>query len=555
MKSSIALEGNRLAVRTPYNPGIVAEFKRVDPRARWDADRKAWLFPPEPMATRSLLSLLGMSREQLAPEVRSILGSETVERPSLDPSRRGELAGAWPSETKPYDHQILGLDLLLKNDRYALFWEMGCGKSAPTSVRVALGLKRGEMKKVLIVCPKSALQVWPHELALHGGIDRSRVGVATGDRFKRHTKYHTFDIVVTNFEVARIDEAELCRAKFDTVIIDECHRIKSIPSKTSKAIRRIARSAPYRYALSGTPAPNSPIDVCGTLIFLDGGKALGTEYVTAIKARYCLTGGYNQYQVVGYKNLDELERITSTLSHRIKKEECLDLPAKIYESRSVELSAEQHRIYRELKKDAVARIDAARGEGTLTVANILTESMRLLQVCGGFVPDDDKKVHALKNNPKLDTLLDLLEDIGNVQAIIWANFVAEVNAIATKIDGSAEWTPEARCVVHHGGLSTANRTRAIDLFKAGDVQFLISTPQSLREAVTLTNASTVVYYSRGWNLLDWSQSQDRAHRIGQDKPVTIISLVATGTVDERISEALEKKLSLQELVVGGGNLL
>ena len=463
----------------------------------------------------------------------------------------------WPSTTTPYSHQIDGLDLLLKNDRYALFWEMGCGKSAPVAARIAIGLERGEMSRVLIVCPKSALQVWPHELELHGGIDRKLIAVCAGSKEQRDAVYQnkSIKIVVTNFEMARIDESRMVGQKFDTVIVDECHRIKSIPSKTSKAVRRIARSAKRRYALSGTPAPNSPIDVCGTLIFLDDGKTLGTQYVTAIKAKYCVINPYVQGMIVGYRNLDDLERKTLSISQRLKKEDCLDLPPKIFESRSVELSSEQKRIYRELKQDAVARIDAARADNTLTVANILTESIRLLQVCGGFIPDDDGKVHALKNNPKLTALRDLLEDIGKEQAIIWANFVAEVNAIATEIDGSAEWTPEARCVVHHGGLTTANRTRAIDLFKAGETQFLISTPQSLREAVTLTNASTVIYYSRGWNLLDWSQSQDRAHRIGQEKPVTIISLVATGTVDERIGQALEKKHSLQELIMGGGNLL
>lgn len=546
------MRDGRIAAHTKYDPGLVQAIKSLDPRGRWDAEGKAWTFPKDPILANRLVSLLGISRESLPEDVKSILPAPRSARPEITDERIAELREMWPGESTPYRHQLEGLHLLLSNRYYGLFWEMGCGKSAPTSARIALGMRAGDIGRTLIVCPKSAINVWPFELGRHGRIKSQDVVIAHGSKDARKCVYNgKAPIVVINFELARMDAIELMRGRWDCVVVDECHRIKSITAQTSKAVCKISGFSEYRYALSGTPSPNSPIDVCGTLVFLDGGETLGTKYITAIKARYCVMGGFNQHQVVAYQNLDHLESVTAGLSQRITKEQCLDLPPKIYETRTVELSREAKKIYGDIKCEAIARLSSENGEGTLTVANILTESIRLLQVCGGFLPDNEGTVHSFRHNPKMDLLKDIMEDLGNSPAIIWANFVAEVEAIAREIDGSPEWTPEARCVVHHGGLSQKDRTRAVDLFKSGEVQYFISTPQSAREAITMTHCSTVVYYSRGWNLLDWLQSQDRAHRIGQTKPVTIISLVAAGTVDERIQEALEKKKTLQELVLGG----
>ena len=553
--NTLTLENNRIAARTKYDPGLIVALKQVDPRARWESDRKAWTYPAEPYVAQSLMSLLGIDPLSLPEELRKLVPKQTVQHPEPNEDEIQELREMWPGTSTPYRHQLVGLHLLLKHDYFGLFWEMGCGKSAPTCARIALGLLGGQISRVLIICPKSALTVWPAELERHGSLPKSSCAIAMGDKEKRRKVFLSkTPIVVTNFEIVRMDEPAVQRGNFDLIVVDESHRIKTLNSETSKAVRRISRSASYRYALSGTPAPNSPIDVCGTLCYLDGGEQLGNS-ITAIRARFCVMGGFNAHQVVGYKNLIDLERITGSMSQRVTKEECLDLPPKIYETRHVELSREAKKIYGELKNEALAVIESARGSGTLTVQNILTESTRLLQVCGGFLPDDNGQTHELKNNHKMDCLKDLLGDLGQSQAIIWANFVTEVEAIAKVIDGSAAWTPEARSVVHHGRLDHKDRTRAIDLFKSGEVQFFISTPQSAREAITLVNASTVIYYSRGWNLLDWLQSQDRAHRIGQDKPVTIICLLATGTVDERIQEALEKKRTLQEIILGGGSVL
>lgn len=552
MTPTIEVQDNLLTVRTRYDRNLVAEMARIHPESFFDYDKRAWIYPATPEIACRVQNLLGLPADSLPPELRS----KHVETTTVDESRLESLRAAWPGSSKPYRHQLVGLALLLDNKEYALFWEMGCGKSAPVAVRIAIGLGAQAWSRVLIVCPKSALQVWPHELERHGGIDRRKVEIVRGPKDLRQVAYRSkASVLVINYEVARMDRdiiSKLCWC--DCVVLDESHRIKTLNAATSKAVRKISRTASCRIALTGTPAPNSPIDVCGTLAFLNA-RILGTESITAIRRRYCVMGGFNQYQVVGYRALDDLERRTASVSQRLRKDDCLDLPPKIFEERTVELSREQKRLYRELKDDAVTRIESARGNGLLTVANILTESMRLLQVVGGFLPDDTGKLHPLGINPKLDTLKDILEDLGDGQAIIWANFVAEVHAIASEIDGKQAYTPEGRCAVHHGSLSTKERESAIESFKSGHYQFLVSTPQSAREALTLTNASTVIYYSRGWNLLDWSQSQDRAHRIGQTRPVTIVSLVARGTVDERIGLALEKKQSLQELIVGGGPLL
>lgn len=453
---------------------------------------------------------------------------------------------AWQAngKTAPYAHQISGLALLQQHKAFALFWEMGCGKSAPVCVRIAMGFAENQFSRVLIVCPKNALDVWPHELATHAGIDS--VVVVSGSQQRRQRAYKSSaKIFVVGFETARADVDTLLSMDFGAVVVDEAHRIKTVTAKTSRAVRRIGAKASYRYALTGTPAPNSPIDVCGILAFLDP-AILGTESITALRARYCVEIQRDRFrQIVGHKNLDDLAARTATVSHRITKKECLDLPPKIFETRAVTMTTEQARIYRDVKNEAVALFN----EGVLSVANILAESLRLLQIVGGFICDNEGVQYAIPDNPKITMLVDLVSDLDPSEpVIVWCSFVAEVQAVAEALSGFGD------VVLHYGEISHEARRENIERFRNGDARFFVATPQSAREAITLTNCATMIYYSRTYNLLDWSQSQDRSHRIGQDRPLTIVSLVCHGTIDDRVAKALERKESVQEIIARGGDV-
>ena len=327
------------------------------------------------------------------------------------------------------------------------------------------------------------------------------------------------------------------------LLVHNCHRAKRTTTQTSRALRAVSDGAKYRYGLTGTPAPNGPLDIFGSLTFLDP-NIIGTSYWTTFKARHAIMGGFENHEIIGYRDLATLNAQVASCSSRVKKEDALDLPPKTFVTRPCPLSTEQRRIYRQLKEEAIAIFRRQEKEGTLTVRNILTETLRLLQVCGGFLPDDEGRMHSLDCG-KADVFEEMLDDFAPDQkVIVWCAFLAEVDAICARLGG--------RAVRYDGRSSTIEREDAIEQFRNGDAQFFVATPAAGGEGITLTESSTVVYYSRDWNLKNYLQSQDRAHRIGQHHPVTISNLVVPGTIDARCMQALERKEGEQEAILGKG---
>lgn len=470
----------------------------------------------------------------------------------------------YPFATEPYDHQVVGMAELIEHPRWALFWEQGTGKTKVVCDRLRWGFEADEFKgPILIVVPKNVLLVWPDELKLHAEL---KCMVLTGTPKLRQgliEQIRPDTIVVTNYECLRsyyptkgrktkprikptwerFDQTrKLMDCPWDVVVCDESHRIKDARTSSCRAVCLAAHHARYRWALSGTPMPNDQTDIFGQAKYLDE-RTFG-PYITHFRNRYCVTQEImpGVKKIVGIANEEELEAKIGSFSSRLKKEDCLDLPEKVYQTRKCQLSPKANRVYQELRMAAVARLESAAGEGQLTVQNILSESLRLLQVCGGFVPDDDGNVHELDPNAKLDLLRDVLEDT-EPPVVIWAVFQREIEAIKEAIGERAR--------TYYGPDSDKDRTETIERWRNREIDYLIAS-RSAREGLTLVEACTAVYFSRSYNLVDWLQSTDRIHRIGQQKGVSIISLVAQGTVDEKVGRALSKKEYTQESLLGAG---
>jgi len=243
-----------------------------------------------------------------------------------------------------------------------------------------------------------------------------------------------------------------------------------------------------------------------------------------------------------FQNLGELSDRLKGFSYRVLKEDCLDLPDKIYMKRHVALSKEQQKLYEEMRKTAIANLN---GKVTSTVT-VLTQLMRLQQItCGHFVADDGT-VQTIKNN-RLDELMNVLDETEN-KAIIWAYWQRDVHDIRDAIE--KKYGP--RSVVDYYGLTPQDdRQDNIRRFQNDDeCRFLIGTPSTGGYGITLTEANTVIYYSNGYDLEKRLQSEDRAHRIGQRKNVTYIDLIAEDTVDEKIVRSLRKKINIASEVMG-----
>jgi SNF2 family DNA or RNA helicase len=328
--------------------------------------------------------------------------------------------------------------------------------------------------------------------------------------------------------------------------IDESTTIKNPSAKRTKNIISLGKHAKYRRIMTGSPITKNPLDLYTQCEFLDPWLLDFASYY-AFRNRYAEMKtmhirGRSIQVVHAFQNLSELSDKVKNFSYRVLKEDCLDLPPKTFMKRHVSLTTDQKKIYEQMKKQAMAVLN---GKVTSTMT-VLTQLMRLHQITCGHFTADDGSTQAVESN-RLNELMSVLDETEG-KAIIWANYQLSVGEIIQKI--IKEYGEDS--YVHYYGL-TSQEERQDNIRKFQNdpkCRFLIGTPQTGGYGITLTQANTVIYYSNSYDLEKRLQSEDRAHRIGQQKNVTYIDLIAEDTVDEKIVKALRNKINIASEVMG-----
>ena len=291
----------------------------------------------------------------------------------------------------------------------------------------------------------------------------------------------------------------------------------------------------------------SPLDLYTQCFFLDPDFLDFSSYY-AFKNRYAImvdrnVGTHSFRHVMGYRRLDELNKKLNNFSYRVLKEDCLDLPEKVYMKLIITLTAEQKKMYGEMKKFALTELEGNR----TTATSALAQLVRLHQIICGHLTTDDGEVRTLKNN-RIKELLDILEETDG-KVIIWAIYRHDIKEITNVLSERYG----AKCVESFFG-DTLDRDRQdiIDRFqdRESDLRFFVGNPKTGGYGLTLTASHTVIYYSNSYDLEIRLQSEDRAHRISQDKKVTYIDLITEGTVDELIVKNLRSKINLATKILG-----
>ena len=465
-------------------------------------------------------------------------------------------------KTKPYKHQLTALEKSVDEKEYGYFMEMGTGKSKVLVDNMAILYDKGKINGALIIAPKGVYNNWysqeiPTHLASH--IKPKMVmwtALASKAKEKEYqTLFETgFDlhVLIMNVEAFSTKRGAEFAYKFlrshkTLMVVDESTTIKNPTSKRTKAILILGKHAEYRRILTGSPVTKSPLDLYSQCAFLNE-DLLGHISYYSFRNRYAhmieRNFGGRRVQIVGsYKRLDELEEILKEFSYRVLKEDCLDLPDKIYIKRNVELTDEQSKAYATMKSAALAALNGK----LATAPHVLTQMMRLHQITCGHLKNDDGTITDLKNN-RLDDLLDLLDEIEG-KAIIWANYVHDIEHITKAIKKKYG---DDSIVQYYGAINSKERQEGIKKFQDPNSQakFFIGNPQTGGYGITLTAASNVIYYSNGYDLEKRLQSEDRAHRIGQKKSVTYVDFIAEKTVDEKIVKALRKKINIASEILG-----
>jgi len=465
-------------------------------------------------------------------------------------------------KTKPYDHQIKALEKSVDKKNYAYFMEMGTGKSKVLVDNMAMLYDKGKINGALIIAPKGVYNNWytqeiPIHLASH--IQPKMVlWTATISKTKQkeydslfETGYD-FHILIMNVESFSTDKGRLFAGKFlrahrAIMAIDESTTIKNPTAKRTKAIVALGKEAYFKRILTGSPVTKSPLDLFSQCAFL-GDECLDFGSYYSFKNRYAVMkthnfGGRRVQLVHSYQRLDELAEILKEFSYRVLKEECLDLPDKIYIKREVELSKEQLQAYSTMKSAALATLKGKMA----TAPHVLTQMMRLHQITCGHLKNDDGTTTEIKSN-RMTELMNLLDEVEG-KVIIWGNYIYDIENLVKAV--KKEYGDDS-VVQYYGATSSEDRAKAIKKFQDPDskVRFFIGNPQTAGYGITLTEAGTVVYFSNGYDLEKRLQSEDRAHRIGQKKSVTYVDFIAPKTVDEKIVKALRNKIDIASQVMG-----
>ena len=330
--------------------------------------------------------------------------------------------------------------------------------------------------------------------------------------------------------------------------VDESTSIKSPSAARTKNTLRIAKYATHKRILTGSPVTRSPLDLYTQCEFLDP-ALLGYSSYYSFRARYAemvdrSAGGRTFKQVIGYKNLEELNELLQPFSYRVLKKDCLDLPDKVYITRKIEMTPEQKKAYDEIKRYAITELSNSE---RVSVTSVITQLLRLHQISCGFTRSDLDKDVELKSQ-RLEELMNILEETEG-KVIIWANYRFDIKRILKTI--TDKYGPES-VGAYYGDTSDEERRRILYDFqdKESKLQYIVGNTQTGGYGINLTAAHTVVYYSNNFDLEKRLQSEDRAHRIGQSNKVTYIDIICKNTVDEKIVKSLKAKQNIASKVLG-----
>lgn len=507
-------------------------------------------------------------------------------------------------KTTPFNHQHTTFLESRNEVAWGYLMEQGTGKSKVAIDKTAYLYGKGLIECVIIQAPNGVHTNWTlNEFPIHcplapemqisahwtGSTPRKKDREALEELFNpERMGLRIFSVNMeamqqTKGKAVLLVEKLLCSFRCH-YIVDESSRIKTPGAKVTKNTLRLGKQAYYRSILSGTPNPQSPFDLYSQFKFLDP-DILWYPSFQSFKHHYAeFEQGYNHntnsnYDIlVSYKNLDELKQKIQGHSTRVLKRDCLDLPDKVFITRTIKMSKEQKKHYESMNEDLKVEML----QGSLTVKEAIVRMIRLQQILGGHIPLVVGTKEIIHETPigemiehqeitemtpiddvnyRLKEMLSYLEEVQG-KVIIWARFTSEVEMIEKAL---ADVYGSETVVTYYGATDTEDRQNAVDEFqnigrnpdnqketfeKDSKVTFFVANQAAAGIGITLTKAEYCIYYSNSFNLEHRLQSEDRAHRIGQMKNVVYLDFEVPETIDTQLLDSLVRKRGLMEDVLG-----
>lgn len=474
-------------------------------------------------------------------------------------------------KTKPLPHQIEAFNYGISNNAMLIGDDMGLGKTMESLNIACYRHSVGQVHKCLIICGINATKYnWAEEIEKHTyeqyvvfdqksvkkkieaidkwknddvffGIINIEALRATNISKKEISNYISNKIPVNVLPKCEVTEA--LSSFVDMVIADEIHKMKNGTTKQGIALQQI--NPMYKLGLSGTPLTNHIEDLWNIMKWF--GRC-NVNYWT-FRDLYCVMGGYNEKEVVGYKNLHELANDVRSIMLRRRKDEVLNLPNKIYQKEYIELAPATMKYYNEVKKGIIKKLSQDGSFKNITLSNALTSMLRLRQITEG-IDGVEGEIVPLKDNPKFERIKMLLDEeiIPNgKKAIIFSSWKTTADIYKQLL---AEYNP----AFITGDVPSMKRQEEVNRFQNDPTcKIAIGTIGAMGTGYTMTAGEYVFFIDKYWNETDNKQAEDRAHRIGVKNNVVIVSMIAKDTIDEKIEKLLKEKSMLFDLIVDNNN--
>jgi SNF2 family DNA or RNA helicase len=461
-------------------------------------------------------------------------------------------------KTPPFPHQREWFEKIRGERAYGVFWEQGTGKSKLTLDIAAWKYLEGQINCLVVIAPNGVHRNWivneipahlPEEVKHH---DLLWISAKAGNKSAKKAaekalKAKGLLIVAISYHgvMTKAGDAflqKLLEERACMMVLDESATIKNPKAKWTIRLLARGKRVAQRLILTGTPVSNSPFDVFSQVAFLDPAawRKIGCRSYTAFKNFFGVweqamdpRSGRMYPNLIRYRNLTKLHEIVDAIGTRVTKDDVLDLPPKLYQKRYFDLSPEQRRAYESMKD--TWEVALASGEISSAML-VIVQLTRFQQITSGFLVDEDDNLIELGDKqPRLDLLLEVMEETQG-KAIIWAKWRHDITRIVKALNAAG-----IEAVRYDGEVKTDDRNEAIERFQHGSARAFVANPAAAGTGLTLHAARTVIYFNNSFKLTDRLQSEDRAHRIGQEHPVLYIDLVATDTVDERIVDSLQQQ--------------
>ena len=468
-------------------------------------------------------------------------------------------------KNKPMDHQLVALRRAYPLREFALFMDMGTGKTFTAISLAAAHFVEDDIDALLVVCPTSVKPVWLDELELHCGIEYTAwVHEAGKDRqtetFIYNAQADKLKVLIVGVESLSQGRAynhidAFCKMHKTMMVIDESSTIKTppkskggkiVPSRTSRCWDA-GELCEYRVIMTGTPITQGIQDLFAQFRFLNW-EIIGNKNYYSFKARYTISGGFQGKKIIGYQNVDELIDRVKPWVYNIKITDVMNMPEQVYESKFCTPNPIQTRLLKDLG-DPYNMSTEMDGD-VLECETVLERMIRFQQIVGGHFPFalEDDKGYDIKvipgKNPKMEELKTIIEQIDDKRkVIIWARFFPEQKMIADTLVQMGHHP-----VWYRGGLTTDERRAAVKQFREDPTcRFFVSGGAGYR-GLTLVEADLAIYYSNTFSYDDREQSERRPWRKGQTYPVTYIDLTMNHKIDKQILLALKRKEDLAKFV-------